>query len=362
VKARATADSAAADARATLHGMSVFLEIIEWTGESRDTLSYRFPDDDRAINSGARLIVHPSQTAQFVYLGQFGDTFGPGTHTLVTDNIPILKSLKGWKYGFQSPFKADVYFVATRLFAGNTWGTTNPIMLRDADLGPVRVRAFGTYDFHIVDVKRFLAEVAGTDDHFHLTEFASVMRSRIVSAFSTALGASGIPVLEVAGRYGELGSALLPLINPILTARYGIEVPSFVVENVSVPAEVEAAIDKAGSLRAVQNLNDYVKYQIANSAQPGGAGSGIGGLGAELAVGLSVAQQMMAQSGAPGAAAAQAGSAAGAFDILKPADVAALLKTSEANVIASLEAGSLKGTRIGNEWRVTRAALEQFLR
>jgi membrane protease subunit (stomatin/prohibitin family) len=337
--------------------MSVFLEIIEWTGDARDTLSYRFPDQDRAINSGARLIVHPAQTAQFVYLGQFGDTFGPGTHTLVTDNIPILKSLKGWKYGFQSPFKADVYFVTTRLFTGNTWGTTNPVMLRDPDLGPVRVRAFGTYDFHIVDVKRFLSEVAGTDDHFHLTEFSSVMRSRIVGAFSSALAASGVPVLDAAARYAELGQALLPLINPVLTAKYGIEVPAFVVENVSVPAEVEAAIDKAGSLRAVQNLNDYVKYQIANTAQPGAAGSGIAGLGAELAVGLGLAQQMMSP-GAP----ASAGAPAPALEVLKPSDVAAVLKTSEANVIASLESGSLKGTRIGTEWRVTRASLEQFLR
>jgi membrane protease subunit (stomatin/prohibitin family) len=332
--------------------MSVFLDIIEWTGDARDTLSFRFPDQDRAINSGAQLIVHPGQTAQFVYVGQFGDTFGPGKHTLVTDNIPILKSLKGWKYGFQSPFKADVYFVTTRLFTGQTWGTTNPIMLRDPDLGPVRVRAFGTYDFHVVDVKRFLAEVAGTDDHFHLGEFSSVMRSRIVGAFSSALAGSGIPVLEAAGRYTELGQALLPTINSVVTAKYGIEVPAFVVENVSVPAEVEAAIDKAASLRAVQNLNDYVKFQVANSAQAGGPATG---LGAELAIGLSVAQQMMGHAGAPAATVA-------GFDILEPADIAAILKTTEANVIASLEAGTLKGTRIGSEWRVTRATLDQFLR
>jgi membrane protease subunit (stomatin/prohibitin family) len=130
------------------------IEIIEWTDDSRDTLSYRFPDDDKAIKNGAQLIVRESQQAQFVYLGEFGDTFGPGKHTLVTDNIPVLTRLKSWKFGLQSPFKADVYFLNTRLFTGNKWGTANPVMMRDADLGVVRVRAFGTYDFRIVDSKR----------------------------------------------------------------------------------------------------------------------------------------------------------------------------------------------------------------
>src|SRR5215204_610702 len=144
------------------------LEIIEWTDDSRDTLSYRFPDEDKEIKRGAQLIVRESQIAQFVYLGEFGDTFGPGKHSLTTDNIPVLSRLKGWKYGFESPFKADVYYVITRLFTGNKWGTSNPIMMRDQDFGIVRVRAFGTYDFRVSDVEKFLREVAGTDDHFRL--------------------------------------------------------------------------------------------------------------------------------------------------------------------------------------------------
>ena len=155
------------------------LEIIEWTDDSRDTLSYRFPDDDKEIKNGAQLIVRESQTCQFIYLGQFGDTFGPGKYTLQTDNIPILTNLKSWKYAFESPFKADVYYVVTRLFTGNKWGTANPIMMRDADFGIVRARAYGTFDFKVVDVKTFLKEVAGTDDHFRLDEFADTMRSRI---------------------------------------------------------------------------------------------------------------------------------------------------------------------------------------
>ena len=156
------------------------IEIIEWTDDSRDTLSYRFPDDDKEIKRGAQLIVRESQTAQFVYLGEFGDSFGPGKHTLTTDNIPILTKLKSWPFGFNSPFKADVYYVVTRLFTGNKWGTSNPVMLRDNDFGVVRVRAFGTYDFRVVDVKTFLREVAGSDHNFRLDEFSDTMRSRQV--------------------------------------------------------------------------------------------------------------------------------------------------------------------------------------
>jgi membrane protease subunit (stomatin/prohibitin family) len=151
---------------------SQFLEIIQWQDDSRDTISWRFPDEDKEIKRGAQLIVRESQVAQFLYLGQFGDTFGPGKHTLSTDNIPILSTLKGWKYGFESPFKADVYFVNTRLFTGNKWGTANPVMMRDTDFGIVRTRAYGTYDFRVMDPKLFLREVAGTDDNFRLDEFA----------------------------------------------------------------------------------------------------------------------------------------------------------------------------------------------
>src|SRR6476659_6009077 len=261
---------------------SQLIEIIEWNDDSRDTLSYRFPDEDKEIKRGAQLIVRESQAVQFVYLGQYGDLFGPGKHTLTTDNIPILTRLQGWKYGFESPFKADVYFVTTRVFTGNKWGTANPVMVRDQDFGIVRVRAFGTYDFHIVETAKFLKEVAGTDQHFRLDEFADVMRSRLVSVFSDALASSKIPVLDVATRYTELGDALLPLINPALKDKYGLEMPTFVVENVSVPPEVEQAIDKRSSMAAVGNLNDYVKFQMAQGLEKGGAG--VGGIGAEMAV------------------------------------------------------------------------------
>jgi membrane protease subunit (stomatin/prohibitin family) len=257
------------------------LEIIQWEDDSRDTLSWRFPDQDKEIKNGAQLIVRESQVAQFVHLGQFADTFGPGKHTLKTENIPVLSTLMGWKFGFESPFKCDVYYVNTRLFTGNKWGTSNPIMLRDPDFGIVRVRAFGTYDFKVADVKVFLKEVAGTDHHFRIDEFQDSMRSRFVSVFSDALASAKLPVLDVASRYSELGEALLPVLNPVLREKYGIELGSFIVENVSVPAEVETAIDKRSSMAAIGNLNDYVKLQLAESLGRGeSGGAGVAGLAA----------------------------------------------------------------------------------
>jgi len=344
------------------------LEVIEWTDDSRDTLSFRYPDEDKAIKNGAQLIVRESQLVQFVYLGEFGDTFGPGKHTLTTDNIPVLTRLKSWKYGFNSPFKADVYYLTTRLFTGNKWGTSNPIMLRDDDFGIVRARAFGTFDFKIVDAKLFLKEVAGSDQNFRLDEFADTMRSRIVSIFSDALASSKIPVLDVASRYTELGEALLPLINPVVSGKYGLQIGSFIVENVSVPPEVEQAIDKRSSMAAVGNLNDFVKYQMAKGMEaPGGGGPA--GMASELAVGFAIAQQIMQQQGVPGAAgatgAAGAAVAAGAVgaapDLLSPADVAKKLGVPEADVMTIISSGELAAKKIGTSYRITRAALDKYL-
>ena len=343
------------------------LEIIEWTDDSRDILSFRFPDEDHAIKNGAQLIVRESQIAQFVYLGQFGDTFTPGKYSLTTDNIPILTTLKGWKYGFESPFKADLYYVNTRQFTGNKWGTSNPIMMRDEDLGLVRARAFGTYDFHINDPKRFLKEVAGSDHNFRLEEFSETMRSRVVSVFSDALASSGLPILDVATRYTELGDALLPLINPVMQGKYGLEFTSFIVENVSVPPEVEAAFDKKSSMKAIGDMNEYVKFQMAEGMAQGGGGAG--GMATEMAVGLAIAQQMMNQQGGglfnPQAGAASTGAAAASMgmlaDILTPAQVAQSLGVTEADVMSIIESGELKAKKIGSAYRVQRSALEAYL-
>ena len=344
-----------------------FIDVIEWTDDSRDTLTWRFPDEDKAIKNGAQLIVRESQAAQFMYLGEFGDLFGPGKHTLTTDNIPVLTKLKSWKYLFNSPFKADVFYVTTRLFTGNKWGTANPVMMRDDDFGIVRLRAFGTFDFKITNPPLFIKEVAGSDHHFRLDEFADTMRSRMVSVFSEALASAKVPALDIATRYSELGEALLPIINPAVSTKYGLEITSFIVENVSVPPEVEAAIDKRSSMAAVGNLNDYVKFQMAQGmANPGGGGAA--GTAAELAMGFGMAQQMM-QQGIMNPNAPPTTPVAGGTSptpptpptLLSPGDVAAVLGVPENDVMAILDSGELKAKKIGASYRVTRAALDAYL-
>ena len=368
-----------------------FIDVIEWTDDSRDTLSFRWPDEDKEIKNGAQLIVRESQLVQFVAAGQFADLFGPGKYTLTTENIPILSTILGWKYGFQSPFKCDIYYLNTRLFTGNKWGTANPVMMRDPDFGVVRLRAFGTYDFRIVDAPLFLKEVAGTDQHFRLDEFQDTMRSRIVSVFTDALARAHVPVLDVAGRYAEMGEALLPIINPTVREKYGLEISSFILENVSVPAEVEQAIDKQSSMRAIGNLNDYVKYQMGLSMGQGGEGGAAAAMPAQMAMGFAMAQDMMRGMGA-GASGAASGTASvpgvvsgqgmapvqgtsggysgaaghpasvAALEVLTPEQAAQLLSVSVEDVLASIQSGELKARRIGTAYRIARSALDEFLR
>jgi len=297
---------------------SELLEIIEWTDSTRDTLCFRFPDEDKAIKRGAQLIVRESQVAQFVYLGEFGDTFEPGKHRLVTDNIPVLTRLASWKYRLESPFKADVYFVNT------------------------------------------LREVAGSDHDFRLAEFDETMRSRIVSVFSDALATSNVPLFDAAKRYTELGDALLPLINPVVSAKYGIEIASFVIENVSVPPEVEDAIDKRSSMAAVGNLNDYVKFQLGQGLESGGGGAG--GMATEMAVGLAIAQQMMQQQGFPtDQPPAATSDAPGLPEMLSPAQAAQALGVAEFDVMNIIESGELAAKKIGTVYRIKRSTLEAYL-
>ncbi len=351
---------------------SQLIEVIEWTDDSRDTLSYRWPDEDKEIKNGAQLIVRESQQVQFVAAGQYADLFGPGKHTLSTENIPVLSTIYGWKYGFQSPFKCDVYYINTRLFTGNKWGTANPVTVRDPDFGVVRIRAFGTYDFRIVQPALFLKEVAGTDQNFRLDEFADTMRSRIVSIFSEALAKAKIPVLDVATRYSDLGEALVQVINPAVVDKSGLEITSFILENVSVPAEVEQAIDKRSSMTAIGNLNDYVKYQMGQ-AMANGTGDSAATLPASMAMGFGMAQEMMKQmqQPAPAASGFLPGAAAPTPTTrtccgpgvagLHPEQAAQLLGVEVADVLAELEAGNLKGRKIGSAWRIAQAALDEFL-
>lgn len=335
------------------------LEILEWTEDHhRDILVWRYPDEDREIKRGAQLVVREGQVAQLVYLGQFAESFGPGQHRLTTDNVPLLTTLKGWKYGFASPFKADVYFCNTRLFTGNKWGTSHPVMLRDPELGVVRARAFGSFDFRIVEPAHFLREVSGSDHDFRLDEFEGAIRPRLLGAFADALASSGIPVADAASRYGELGGALLPLMNPVLRAHYGLELTNFAIENISVPPEVEKALDAKASMQALGDLSEYVKFQLAQGLQDGTGGGGPAGAATELALGFGIAQQLLREQAFIAPATPAAGAAPA---VLTPATVAERLAVAEAEVLALLESGELRGKRIGGSWRVPLAAFEEYL-
>ena len=254
-----------------------FIDIIEWTDDTQDTIVYRFERQGNEIKNGAQLTVRESQMAVFVSEGQVADVFPPGMYTLKTENLPILSTLRGWKYGFNSPFKAEIYFVNTKLFTDMKWGTMNPVMMRDQDFGVVRVRAFGTFAMRIVDASKFLKEIAGTDWQFTTDEVSEHLRNQIVAHFSEGVAQAKIPVIDLATRYSELGTVVCQAIAPSF-GHLGIEIKNFLIENVSVPPEVEEAIDKRSSIGVVGNLNAYTQFQAANAMEK--AAENTGGLGA----------------------------------------------------------------------------------
>ena len=273
--------------------MNQFIEVIEWLDDSGDTILYRFPVYQQEIKNGAQLIVRESQAAVFVFEGQAADTFGPGRYTIDGGNTPILSKFGAWKFGFNSPIKAEVYFVNTKQFTDMKWGTANPIMLRDADFGIVRLRAFGGYSMRVSDPQTFIKEVAGTNAHFQTEDIEEQLKRGIVTEFSDAIGELKIPALDLAAQYKELGDAIRGKINEDFRT-YGLEVTKFYVENISLPPEVEAAMDKRAQMGALGNLDNYMKLQAADAlrdaAQNEGGGAGLGaGLGAGFAVGNQMA-------------------------------------------------------------------------
>ena len=266
-----------------------FIEVIEWLDESKDTLLYRFPVAGQEIKNGAQLIVRESQAAVFVFEGQVGDVFTPGRYTIDGGNTPILSKLGAWKYGFNSPMKSEVYFVNTKQFTDMKWGTSNPIMLRDDDFGIVRLRAFGAYSLRVADPGQFIKEVAGTNAHFQTEDIDVQLKRAIVTEFSDALGELKIPALDLAAQYKEVGESIRAKINEDFSA-YGLEVTKFYIENISLPPEVEAAMDKRSSMGALGDAQKYMQFQAADAlrdaAQNEGGGAGLGvGLGAGFAVG-----------------------------------------------------------------------------
>jgi membrane protease subunit (stomatin/prohibitin family) len=290
--------------------MNQFIEVIEWLDESKDTLLYRFPVAGQEIKNGAQLIVRESQAAVFVFEGQVADVFEPGRYTVEGGNTPILSKLGAWKYGFNSPIKSEVYFVNTKQFTDMKWGTSNPIMLRDADFGIVRLRAFGAYSLRVASPGEFIKQIAGTNAHFQTEDIDGQLKRAIVTEFSDALGEMKIPALDLAAQYKELGEAIRAKINEDFNA-YGLEVTKFYVENISLPPEVEAAMDKRASMGALGDAQKYMQFQAADAlrdaAQNEGGGAGLGaGLGAGFAVGGQMANAFGGnpQSGGGGASAA----------------------------------------------------------
>jgi len=286
-----------------------FIDVIEWTDDSPNTLVYRFQRHGNEIKNGAQLTVREGQAAVFVDEGELADVFTPGMYTLETSNLPILSTLKGWKHGFESPFKAEVYFVNTRQFTDQKWGTKNPVTMRDPEFGPVRVRAFGTYAFRVSNPATFIKEIVGTDGHFTTPEITDQVRNILVARFSDAMAESGIPVLDMAANYDELGTKLDDRVRTDMQG-YGLELRTLLVENISLPPAVEEALDKRTSMGVIGDMGKYTQYQAATAIgdaakNPDGGGLAAGGMGAGL--GMAMANQIgqamnQPQQGGQGAA------------------------------------------------------------
>jgi len=304
-----------------------FIDIVEWIDSTRDTMVFRFERHGNEIKQGAKLVVREGQAAAFINEGRLADVFTPGTYTLETKNLPILSTLQGWKYGFSSPFKAEVYFVSMRLFTDLKWGTKNPIMLRDPEFGPARIRAFGTYVIQVKDPGVFIQKIVGTEGAFTTDYVTEQLRNFIVSRFADLLGESKIPILDMSGNYDELGKFITGRLEPEF-GDYGLNLQKLLIENISLPPEVEAALDRRTSMGVVGNLDAYAKFQTANSIpdaakNPGGLAAGGVGLGMGFTMAGQMAQALSPQTPSspppiPGAVeffVAQAGKQTGPFGL-----------------------------------------------
>ncbi len=280
-----------------------FIDIIEWLDDSHDTLVYRFERHGNEIKYDAKLIVREGQAAVFVNEGQLADVFPPGTYSLTTQNLPVLTTLKGWKYGFESPFKAEVYFVSSRQFTDQKWGTKNPVMLRDPEFGPVRLRAFGTYALRVKDPAQFVREITGTSGHFTTDGITDQLRNLIVTRFTDLVAESKLAVLDLAANYNELGDFVKEKIQPEFEA-YGLELTTLLVENISLPPAVEEALDKRTSMGVIGNLGAYTQFQAAQAMEkaaenPGGMAAGGIGMGMGFAMANQMGQAMAQPQSTP---------------------------------------------------------------
>lgn len=279
------------------------IDVIHWTDDTRDTMVWRFEREGHEIKYGAKLTVREGQAAVFVHEGQLADVFTPGLYMLETNNMPILTTLQHWHHGFKSPFKSEIYFVNTTRFSDLKWGTKNPIMVRDPEFGPTRLRAFGTYTVKVSDPARFLSEVVGTDGEFTMDEISFQLRNIIVQEFSRVIASCGIPVLDMAANTRDLGRIIAEAIAPTLT-EYGVTLPELYIENISLPPAVEKALDKRTSMGLVGDLDKFSHYSAAEAMTSAAENpNGGGGMGAGLGMGMGMAMaQQMATRGPWGAA------------------------------------------------------------
>ena len=241
-----------------------FLEIIEWVEENPNLLMRKICDSDKEIKNGAKLVVRESQKAMFLNEGTIADVFEAGTHTLKTQNIPVLSKLKGWKYGFESPFKADVYYFSVTQFVNLKWGTPAPILMRDSQFGQVRIKAFGSYNVRIKDIAKFFKEYAGTFPILTIFELENQLRDFIAPKFGEVIAQSGISVLDLAGNMTELSAKIRPLITPYFE-NLGVEVTEFAVSSVTLPTEVTKHFDDVTSMNMVGDMNRYTQFQTAKA-------------------------------------------------------------------------------------------------
>ena len=286
-----------------------FVDIIEWLDDTRHTLVWRFPRYQNEIKNGAKLIVRPGQEAIFVSEGQLADVFGPGTHDLTTANLPILSTLKGWKYGFNSPFKSEVYFVSTRPVTDLKWGTPNPIMLRDPEFGPIRIRAFGTYVLKATDSKALLKEIVGTNAVVSTDEVTELVRSIIVEAFTDMLGSAQIAALDLASKYRSLAGDLQKMVVERIDDEYGLDIPQLLIVNISLPEEVEKALDTRTKMSVLGDLDRFQQYQMGSAMTMAASNPAGGGAADGLGLGLGFAMANRMGGGMGGMPAAMPGSA-----------------------------------------------------
>ena len=283
-----------------------FIDVIHWTDNTRDTMVWRFQREGHEIKYGAKLTVREGQAAVFVHEGQLADVFTPGLYMLETNNMPIMTTLQHWDHGFKSPFKSEIYYVNTTRFSNLKWGTKNPIMVRDPEFGPTRLRAFGTYTVKVSDPAVFLREIVGTDGEFTMDEISYQIRNIIVQEFSRVIAQSGIPVLDMAANTADLGKLIASAISATMT-QYGLTIPELYIENISLPPAVEEALDKRTSMGLAGDLGKFTQYSAAEAMTSAASNPAGGGMAAGLGAGMGMAMAgQMAQGGPWGAAPAAA--------------------------------------------------------